>query len=99
FRSEPGFGGMAHQVGEIAPNERLTSGEVHLQNAERRGFVEHPLPAFGAEFGAGARKFERVRAIRAAQRAAMSQLGQHGQRRLDCRHKSSTFLSTRSCSI
>ena len=52
---EPDFGGMAHEIGEIAPDERLTPGEMHLQNAERRGFCEHPLPAFGIEFGAGPR--------------------------------------------
>ena len=52
---EPDFGRMAHELGEVAPNERLTAGEVHLQNAERRGFAEHSLPAFGIEFGAGTR--------------------------------------------
>ena len=57
---EPDFGGMAHETGEVAPNERLTPGKVHLQNAERRGFAEHALPAVGIELGAGARQFERV---------------------------------------
>jgi hypothetical protein len=46
---------MAHELGEVAPDERLTPGEVYLQNAERCGFAEHSLPALGIEFGAGTR--------------------------------------------
>ena len=52
---EPDFRRMAHEVGEIAPDERLTPGKMHLQNAERSGFAEHPLPGFAIELGAGTR--------------------------------------------
>jgi hypothetical protein len=46
---------MADELGEVTPNERLTPGEMHLQNAELRGFAEHPLPAFGIQLVAGTR--------------------------------------------
>ena len=50
---EPDFRRMAHEVGEIAPDERLTPGEMHLQNAERRCFAIHC--AAGADYKIGCR--------------------------------------------
>src|SRR5712692_2184667 len=101
---EPTLVGMAHELNEVAANQRLASGKMHLQDAQCRRLVEHPYPRRRVELGAGALEIQRVRAIRTSQRAAMRQLGEQSQRRLDINplrrgHCCSTFLSTRSCSI
>src|SRR6516165_8177219 len=93
------FIGMADELGEVAANERLAAREMHLQHAQSRRLREDTFPGIGVEFGAGARQFERVRAIGATQRTSMRQLGQQRQRRVSLCHVRSTFLSTRSCSI
>src|SRR5260370_1168088 len=36
---------MADELDEIAPGERLTSGEMHLQDTQIGGFAEATLPA------------------------------------------------------
>src|SRR5215472_10146330 len=90
---------MANEFGQITTDERLAAREMHLQHAQSRRLREDTFPSSGVELGAGARQFERVRAIGAAQRTAMRQLGQQRQRRFEPHHERSTFLSTRSCSI
>ena len=57
---EPDLGRVADEFDEIASDERLAAGEMHLQNAQRRGFAEHPLPGRGVELDAGACEFERI---------------------------------------
>src|SRR5262245_60866656 len=52
---------------------------MHLKNTERRGFLEHTRPGFGIEFGTSLLQFERVRTIRASERAAMRQLGEQAE--------------------
>src|SRR5215471_11998305 len=92
---------MANEFGQITTDERLAAREMHLQYAQFRRFVKHPLPGRGVEFGAGARQLERVRAIGAAQRAAMRQLGQQRQRRFNPRatHQSRCRGLTTECTV
>ena len=95
---EPDLGGMADQGFEIAAGERLAAGKMHLQDAERRRLAQHPLPGSGVELGPGALERQRVRAIGAAQRAAMGQLGEQRQRRIDrCGTPEASFDAAPSC--
>ena len=61
---------------EVAPRARLAAGEMHLQDAERRGLAEHPRPGLRIEFVASRIERERIGAIRTAERTTMRQLGQ-----------------------
>ena len=53
--------------------ERLIT--LNVNGAERRGFTEHARPRVGVEAVADRRPLARVRTVRAAQRAAVGQLG------------------------
>ena len=78
---EPGGGGMAHQLLEIAPGGGLAAGEMDLQGAQRRGLVDDPLPDLGAQLLPRGDELQRVGAIGALQRAAVGQLGEDRQGR------------------
>ena len=95
---------MPRQLDDVAPRRRLAAGEVHVQRAERRGFAEDALPGLGVELGRGPFERHRVRAMRAAQRAAMGELDQNADRRPGrrwniCGHVSRTLLAFRSPSM
>ena len=77
---EPGGGGVAHQLLEIAPGGGLAAGEVNMQGAEGRGLVDDALPDRGAQLVAGGGKLQRIGAIGALQGAAVRQLGEHADR-------------------
>ena len=70
-----GLSTVGDEADEIAANQRLATGEMHLQNAECCRLAQHPSPGRGVELGARPLQRQWVRAIRAAQRAAMGQLG------------------------
>ena len=47
---------MSDELDEIAPRRRLAAGKMHVQNAERRGLGEDPLPGRGVELVASAHR-------------------------------------------
>jgi hypothetical protein len=55
---------------------------MHLQHTQGGGFIEHSQPAGGIKLGCSTLEGERVRTIRALQRAAVGQLDKqaHGRR-------------------
>ena len=100
---EAGGMGAGRDVDEVAPRARLAAGQVHLQHAERRRLAEHARPGRGIELAPRAVERERVRAIGAAERTAVGQLGQEAERLVQrywtdrchvvARHSSSSRLS------
>src|SRR5690606_29169613 len=82
---------------QVGAQQRFAAGEVHLQDADIGGFIEHPEPGGGVEFFFAAGHLERVRAVDAAQRATVGHLEQQPYRRL-CLHdvRSNHFRSTAS---
>ncbi len=79
--------GRGDQLLEVAARGGLTAGEVHLQHAQRGGLPEHVDPLLGAELLAAPAERNRVGAVGTLQRAAVGQLRQHRQRRLDGGHR------------
>src|SRR5437868_10957617 len=53
---------------------------MDLQHADFGEFRQHLLPFLGRKFAAGAIEFDRIGAIRALQRTAVRQLGEHRER-------------------
>src|SRR5271155_666960 len=72
---------MACEVDNVAPRRGLSTGEMHMQRAERGRFAEHLLPGFAVKFIAGALKRHRIGAIETAKRATMGQFDQKPDRR------------------
>jgi hypothetical protein len=72
--------GVGDQVGEIRAQDRLATGEVHLEDAELACLVEHGLPLRRGQFVANGVDLHRVGAVPAAQRAAVGQFGHHADR-------------------
>ena len=71
---EAGIRRRADQHGQIGARHRLPAREMQMQDAERRGFGENPLPIFGGQFLAGRCQAERVGAVGALQGTAMGDL-------------------------
>jgi hypothetical protein len=67
-------------VDEIATRARFAARQVHLQHPRLRRFAENAQPGRGVELVLPCIERERVRAIRAAERAAMGQLGEEPER-------------------
>ena len=72
-----GPGGNVH---EIAARTGLAARQMHLQDAKLRRFAEHPRPCRGVEFVPSRIERERVRAIRAAERTTVGELGEQTER-------------------
>src|ERR1700686_1374592 len=68
------------QFGQIGARQRLASGEVQMQNAERGSLVKNAQPVGGRELFFARCQLQRIRAIHAVQRAAVRDLGNEGQR-------------------
>src|SRR5215831_9890149 len=68
--------GTGGDVDEIAPRAGLAARQMHLQHAKLRRFAEDAQPGRGIELVRSCIERERVRAIRAAERTAMGQLGE-----------------------
>src|SRR6185369_16285226 len=64
-----------HELLEIVSNERLPARQVQLHHPERLRLAEDTQPVRGAERIAVARVVERIRAVHAAERTAVRQLG------------------------
>ena len=60
--------------GSVGAQQRFAAGKMRLHDAERGGLGQNALPFFRGQFSLVAREVERVAAIRALQRAAISQL-------------------------
>ena len=74
------FARARDQFGQIRARQRLASGEVKMQNAERGGLAENAQPVGGRELFFARRQLQRIRAVHAVQRAAVRDLGNQGQR-------------------
>ena len=70
----------AGDVHEVAPRAGLAARQMHLQHAKLRRFAEDAQPGRGIELVRSCIERERVRAIRAAERATMGQLGEEPER-------------------
>ena len=68
-----------HDRDEIASRTRVAAGEMHLQNAERRGLGEHARPGLRVKLASSRVERERVGAIRTAQRTAVRKLGKEAE--------------------
>src|SRR5690606_26424951 len=71
--------GLGYELFEIAPNQRLAAGKTELHGTERARLAQHAQPVFGSELVVVASDIEWVGAIRALQRAAISQFGEQPQ--------------------
>ena len=80
---EPDIGAMRGQFGNVGAHARLAAREMHVQDAGFRRFRKHALPGRLIQLGGWFFEFERVRAIWAAERAAVGQLREHAGRRGD----------------
>jgi hypothetical protein len=69
-------GGDVH---EIASRAGLAARQMHLQHAKIRGLAEHTQPSRGVEFTLSCVKGQGIRAIGAAERTAMGQLGEEAK--------------------
>src|SRR4029077_10102894 len=86
--------GMSDEFDEIAPRRRFAAGKMQLQNADGRGLREDLAPARGVELALTPIELERVRAIGAAQGAAMRELGEQpdGAGGRGCVHRSTSLF-------
>ena len=64
-----------HQRFQIVAQQRLATREIELHDSERLRLAEHTQPVVGGERVGVAGPVGRIRAVRAAQRAAIGQLG------------------------
>src|SRR5262249_49582012 len=60
---------------QIVPHERLATGQVELDDAQGLGLAKHPEPGGGVELVGVTTVVDRIRAVHAAQRTAIRQLG------------------------
>jgi len=77
------------QLTQIRTRQRLASGEVQMQNAERGGLAENAQPVGSRELFLARSQLQRIRAVHAVQRAAVRDLGNQGQR---IRHYQSSLV-------
>ena len=77
---QPDIAGVLHQFDQILARGGFAAGEMDLQHADLGKLREHLLPFFGGQFAAAAIEFDRIGAVRALQRAAVRQLGEHRER-------------------
>ena len=77
---QPDIGRVLHQLDQILARGRLAAGEMDLQHADFGELAQNLLPFLGRQLAAAAVEFDRVGAIGALQRAAVRQLGEHGER-------------------
>src|SRR5215831_19683290 len=75
-----GRAGAGGDVDEVTPRAGLATRQVHLQDAELRRFAKDAQPGRGVELVLPCIERERIRAIGAAERTAMGQLGEEPER-------------------
>ena len=59
------------QLDNVGTRERLATRQVRLEHACGRGFLKNTSPSLGGQFGVARGQLQRIRAIHAAQRAAV----------------------------
>src|ERR1700730_3660810 len=71
-------GGMccSGDLDKVTPRARLAAGEMHLQHAECRSFIEYPRPCRRIKLAPARIERQRVGAIRTAERTAVRQLSE-----------------------
>ena len=74
------FVGFAHQLDQVAAQQRFPAGQVQLQHAQLLGFDQHPQPFLGAQLVAVVGQVQGVGAVRAGQRTPVGELGQQSER-------------------
>ena len=52
---DPGFPRVRHELGSVLAQQRLTAGEVRLQDAQRGDLVDHPAPLVAVQLAPGDR--------------------------------------------
>src|SRR5262249_56458835 len=72
---EAGGAGGRRDLNKIATRSRLPAGEVHLHDAQLRGFLEHPLPGRGVELVLAPLERQWIGAIGTTKRTPVRQLG------------------------
>ena len=77
---EPGGMRGLGDLDEVAPRAGLAAGKMRLQYAEPGRLLEHARPGRGVEFVGARVECKRVRAVGAAKRTAVRQLGQQAER-------------------
>src|SRR5262249_22109185 len=80
---ETGRMGAGGNVHEIAPRAGLAARQMHLQDTKPGRLAEHAQPCRRIELILSRIERERVRAIWAAERTAMGQLGKEAERLVD----------------
>ncbi len=69
---EAGVTRGADEINDVGASQRFAAGEICLEYARLGGFAEDTGPHFAGEFAGASLQFERVGAIDAMERAAMS---------------------------
>ncbi len=77
---EPRLHRISQNLFKIAAQRRLAAGKMQLQRANRRRASKRLAPFGGGKLDIGALELDRVGAIRALQRAAMSQFREQSRR-------------------
>ena len=77
---ETGGMGASGDVHEVAPRAGLAARQMHLEDANACRVAEDASPSRGVEFVLSRIERERVRAIGAAERTAVGQLGEQAER-------------------
>src|SRR5713101_6927316 len=77
---ENGRMGRRRDVDEIAPGAGLAAGQVHLQYTERRRLTKDARPGRGVELVISNVERQGIRAIGAAERTAVGELGEQAER-------------------
>ncbi len=77
--------GLADQLGQVLAHQRFTAGEADLRGAHLPRFGHYLEPLLGTQLLALGGEVQRVRAVRALQRAAVGEFGQQPQRQADFR--------------
>src|SRR6266581_3930129 len=93
IRVKSRFARALNQFGQIAPRERLASGETDLQHAKSGGFANHAAPLLGRQLTVISHP-RRIRAVRAVERTTISYLGEE---RVWARRIHASLTSLRRC--
>src|SRR6266576_3386287 len=77
---QSGPAGGTDEIRNIGAGQRLTSGEINLENARLGGLAEHTRPNLGSKFVGATPHFKRIRAVDTMQRTPMRQFGDERER-------------------
>ncbi len=69
-----------NQFAQVGAGRRFTTRQMQMQNAQAGRFAKNSQPFFGGKFGFGRSENQRIGAVHTMQRAAVSNLGDKGQR-------------------